>query len=106
MRISDWSSDVCSSDLIDHQGFANAASAGPVAADDHHPLDVVVKSETHGAVPPVAAVHAASHGSTLHCVRALCPKTFRSGVSSDPAAPPGPRPGPFTGPPNPPPRPL
>src|SRR3546814_2565769 len=30
MRISDWSSDVCSSDLVDEQRYADAA---PVAAD-------------------------------------------------------------------------
>src|SRR3546814_13887359 len=28
MRISDWSSDVCSSDLVDRRGCANAAVAG------------------------------------------------------------------------------
>src|SRR3546814_7398420 len=52
--------------VVDHQGFANAAPAGPVAADDHYPLDVVVKSETHGTAPPVAAVHAASPRSEEH----------------------------------------
>src|SRR3546814_20033237 len=36
MRISDWSSDVCSSDLIDAQGLAGVAqhAFGPVG-DDH-----------------------------------------------------------------------
>src|SRR3546814_16060397 len=35
MRISDWSSDVCSSDLVLHAGRLRAARLG--AADDHRP---------------------------------------------------------------------
>src|SRR3546814_795269 len=38
MRISDWSSDVCSSDLFDDRGHGQAVKRAAVVAGDHHVL--------------------------------------------------------------------
>src|SRR3546814_19315822 len=47
MRISDWSSDVCSSDLLDSHWHKDSAIAGAVLASDKHGRVRIVESDTN-----------------------------------------------------------
>src|SRR3546814_2442696 len=71
MRISDWSSDVCSSDLPVHQGLAGAVGlCGNRIADEFH---VVVAGNEHGAAvaQPGLQVRAAPHHGAFVMRRAF-----------------------------------
>src|SRR3546814_17316675 len=59
MRISDWSSDVCSSDLIEHQARLNHA-ASCLAVDCDQPVQMLGEVDDHGAVHGLAALRGAS----------------------------------------------
>src|SRR3546814_9723915 len=91
MRISDWSSDVCSSDLFDERrdGFTAAARAGgvtpilvePPAAPDRHAQGVAAARDLLAAHPDVDGIFAASDMLALGVLQGL--KESGRGVPDD-----------------------
>src|SRR3546814_13999731 len=73
MRISDWSSDVCSSDLPERRTSRDESFPLPVAPDPsrHSP---VLSHNGKGPLPPIwLAEHQATRSSPIGCQRAVCP---------------------------------
>src|SRR3546814_16989228 len=71
MRISDWSSDVCSSDLGEEDGFLH----GGVAAADHHHVAPAIKEAVAGG--------AGADAEALEFLLALEAKPARLGAGGD-----------------------
>src|SRR3546814_16703654 len=67
MRISDWSSDVCSSDLLAIQSLAGAATEGGIAARSDRFAGKAGRQE--GAVPRMAVVDRATEIQPRHPAR-------------------------------------
>src|SRR3546814_15736184 len=99
MRISDWSSDVCSSDLVTCSRLAEASVGCLLFLNGRHLTGVAVTREVEGNL--VADLHAvAQFGFRLefHCPRG--PVVFRNAAIGQRDRPPGPvdrrpRPGPL-----------
>src|SRR3546814_8652644 len=80
MRISDWSSDVCSSDLVSQNGYCARAHDGKRSRERRHRCgdDLITISNFERAQDQFDRIHAVPNADAMRCTARLCPAFFES----------------------------